>query len=255
METEEIIKHISDKIWSAYKESDYSLQQWHDACLIHLHDSGDYTKADCKLPVKTPNGVINRNGVHAAWAALAGARGGVDAPEEEKRKAAKRLVSLYKQIGDEPPTKMMSMAQSTDMVSNFLEHHGIKGQKWGIRRERKALTSGKKGLPTKKHEDYVVNAKNRKKKVSELSNEDIRKANERADLENNFRKKNPGKIDKGHAHVVRLLAIAGTAGTAYNFSQSPLGKKVLSGVLKSNGTKTVAKYGTKIVIKEAESFI
>jgi HK97 family phage major capsid protein len=101
---------ISDKPWSDFKESDYSLEQWHAACLIHLHDGEPTSKEQCKLPVREPDGTLNRNGVHAAAAALAGARGGVDAPEDEKRKAARALVRLYREMDEEPPESIRQLA-------------------------------------------------------------------------------------------------------------------------------------------------
>lgn len=102
---------VSNKPWGDIKESDYDLEQWHRACLIHLHDGAPTSKEQCKLPVREPNGTLNRNGIHAAAAALAGARGGVKAPTEDKRKAAKKLVSLYRNVLDEePPESILKLA-------------------------------------------------------------------------------------------------------------------------------------------------
>lgn len=59
-------------------------------------------KSDHKLPVREADGTLNRNGVHAA-AVLAGARGGVDAPPERKRSAARQLVRFYAEMNETPP--------------------------------------------------------------------------------------------------------------------------------------------------------
>ena len=64
---------VSNRPWGRFLESDYTLQQWYRACLIHLHDGPPTAKSQCKLPVREPDGTLNRNGVHAA-AALAGDR-------------------------------------------------------------------------------------------------------------------------------------------------------------------------------------
>jgi hypothetical protein len=101
---------ISNKLWGQFKESDYTLEQWHRACLIHLHDGEPASKAQCKLPVREPDGALNRNGVHAAAAALAGARGGVDAPLAEKRKAARKLLTLYRELEEEVPASIQRLA-------------------------------------------------------------------------------------------------------------------------------------------------
>jgi len=102
---------VSNKPWGQFRESDYTLEQWHRACLIHLHSGAPTAKAQCKLPVREPDGTLNRNGVHAAAAALAGARGGVKAPAAEKRKAARALVRLYRrELKEEPPESILRIA-------------------------------------------------------------------------------------------------------------------------------------------------
>lgn len=103
-------ERISNKPWGQIKESNYTLEQWHRACLIHLHDGEPTSKEQCKLPVREPDGTINRNGVHAAAAALAGARGGVQAPLEKERAAARKLISLYRILEEEPPESIKKLA-------------------------------------------------------------------------------------------------------------------------------------------------
>jgi hypothetical protein len=76
-------------------------------CLIDLNEGREKVKGNCKLPIRsTPGGPINLNAMAAAAAALAGARGGVDAPAEKKRSAARRLKSLYREAGKEPPESL-----------------------------------------------------------------------------------------------------------------------------------------------------
>jgi len=103
---------FSDKPWGSISESDYrDADAFCSACLIDLNDPGaQKVKAKCKLPVKEPGGAYNRNAIHAAAAALAGARGGVDAPPEEKRRAARRLIRLYGEMDEEPPESLRRLA-------------------------------------------------------------------------------------------------------------------------------------------------
>jgi hypothetical protein len=103
---------ISGKPWGSISESDYKdAEQFCKACLIDLNDPGKpKTKAACKLPIREPGGAVNRNAVHAAAAALAGARGGVDAPLAQKRKAARKLLSLYAELKEEPPESLRQLA-------------------------------------------------------------------------------------------------------------------------------------------------
>lgn len=127
MSISEFLEHISEKPWSDYTKADYTIEQWHAACLIHLHQGPPTSKDQCKLPIKTPNGALNRNGVHAATAALHGARTPLQAPPDQKAKAALALLRAYHQLGEKPPPSL---------VHDNLEHHGVKGQKWGVRKDR-----------------------------------------------------------------------------------------------------------------------
>lgn len=101
---------VSERPWSQFSQADYTLAQWHRACLIHLHDGPPAAKNQCKLPVREPDGTLNRNGVHAAAAVLAGARGGVQAPPDQKRRAARALVRLYRDLEEEPPESIRRLA-------------------------------------------------------------------------------------------------------------------------------------------------
>ncbi len=82
------------------------------ACLIDLNPDGqDKTQANCKLPVKEPDGTVNTNAVHAASAALAGARGGLKGVSAaDKKKAAKTLCNYYAQMKEDAPDSLKQIA-------------------------------------------------------------------------------------------------------------------------------------------------
>jgi len=168
----QFIEHLSEKPWSDYTASDYSIDQWHNACLIHQHDGAPTAKGQCKLPVKTPNGAVNRNACHAAVAALAGARGGVHASSDEKASAAKSLIRLYHQMNEDPPASLMRHSL-VNVAVEFIEHHGIKGMKWGVRRQRQPSISKKR-------------SKSRPPSARDLSDEDLRKAVSRMQMEQQY---------------------------------------------------------------------
>src|SRR5580765_1095277 len=129
----DFIEHLSDKPWSMYKASDYSIEQWHAACLIHQHDGPPTSKGECKLPIKTPSGAVNKNGVYSAAAALGGARGGVNATPEQKASAAKTLIRHYREMDKEPPPSLLKHSK----LYEFVQDRGKKGMKWGVRRGSK----------------------------------------------------------------------------------------------------------------------
>ena len=104
---------VSNKPWSTTSAADYGdAKAFCAACLIDLNPGSDKTKGNCKLPVREPGGAVNRNAVHAAAAALVGARGGVDAPPAAKKAAARKLIALYGELKETPPASLTQMARS-----------------------------------------------------------------------------------------------------------------------------------------------
>jgi hypothetical protein len=100
---------VSPKPWGQFSQSDYSDSQWESACILD-RGTGNTPKERYALPVREPDGTLNRNGVHAAAARLAGAGGDMNASPDAKRAAARKLVSLYHQIGDQPPDSITRLA-------------------------------------------------------------------------------------------------------------------------------------------------
>lgn len=108
-----------------------------------------------------------------------------------------------------------------DQVKDFLEHHGIKGQKWGIRNKHpvvKKVTSA----------DHRKAKTLQKKGAHGLTSNQLKIVNERLNLEQNFNRLNPGKRKKGESHVRALLATASLASSAVAVLNSPAGKLAIS---------------------------
>jgi hypothetical protein len=104
---------ISNKPWEA-KPGDYkNAAHYADSSLINLNDGpeDEWTLNNIKLPVKEPGGALNKNAVFAAAAVLGGARGGIKAPPEAKKKAAKKLLVHYQTLQADPPDSLKRMAQ------------------------------------------------------------------------------------------------------------------------------------------------
>lgn len=68
----------------------------------------------------------------------------------------------------------------------FLEHHGIKGMKWGVRRSRKALERARR--EETRSEDSRRHLTNSKKPLSDLSDKELKDLHNRLNTEANVRK-------------------------------------------------------------------
>jgi len=226
---QDFLAHISEEPWSKFTSSDYSPEQWHAACLIHQHDGAPTSKGQCKLPVKTPNGTLNRAGVKAAAAALAGARGGVDASPEEKEKAARALRGYYKQLDEEPPESLTHK----ETFENFLSHFGVKGMRWGVRRTRAQIDADSEDVTKVKTAKAVI-SKNRGS-TDPLSNKELQDVVTRMNLEQQYsrlsaRPSKPAvvgrRLQTGMKVVNGVLSAGEAANKAINFVNSPAGKKL-----------------------------
>lgn len=102
---------VTDNAWDG-SPARFSDAEYARACILDRADCGEgdlAPKQRYSVPVKEPDGTINRNGCHTA----AGGRGigATKACAKAKERAAKRLVSIYRNdLEEEPPDSLMSMA-------------------------------------------------------------------------------------------------------------------------------------------------
>lgn len=112
-----------------------------------------------------------------------------------------------------------------------LYHWGILGMKWGHRKAKNAKTYSKKNK--KMSQDAKEAEQLRKKKLYELSNEELKRYNNRKQLEDNYKRLNKSTIAKGFAKVTALAVAAGTVAGLINNSKtiSDSGKKIVDKIL------------------------
>lgn len=108
-----------------------------------------------------------------------------------------------------------------------LKHYGVLGMKWGIRRTPQQLARARS---SRMSSDASEVARIKKKKVYEMSNEELRKVNNRRQLEQNYSRLNPSTIKKGALIIGGTVAAMNTALNLYNNSEKLMktGKKVIS---------------------------
>lgn len=104
------------------------------------------------------------------------------------------------------------------MVNNELTHYGVLGMKWGVRRARRTPS-----------EDSNKVKQIRKKKIDEMSNQELRDANNRLELERKY-KDLTKKTNYGKKAVNTFIKTAGTitAVTAAYKTYEKLGKHIIN---------------------------
>lgn len=108
----------------------------------------------------------------------------------------------------------MAGPDTTDRAGEFLEHFGVKGMRWGVRKPGTGTPSKRK-----RSADFDEVKALRKKHPSELSNAELKKLTERMNLEQNYARlvlNNPSKIRQGSKVAKQLIDTANTAYATYN---------------------------------------
>lgn len=109
------------------------------------------------------------------------------------------------------------------MNDNYLEHHGVKGMKWGVRKApTRSSVSNKKSLKKQNNSTFrnllkkntnrtivkkpvAKKQKSKNKSVKEMSDDELRKAINRIELEKRYSSLNPKQVSKGRKIVSKVM--------------------------------------------------
>lgn len=137
------------------------------------------------------------------------------------------------------------MSVEAELGKEFLDHHGVRGMKWGVRGARMALNARKSRNKPPVSEDAQRHAVAKKKKLSELSDKEIKELVTRMNMEQQVRRMNPATLSKGHTAAKNVIAVAGTVTAITAIAQGPIGKKIAKAI-KSIATEKGRKAITSI---------
>lgn len=122
-----------------------------------------------------------------------------------------------------------------------LYHYGILGMRWGVRRfQRKNGRLTPRGRKRKMSQDAIEAEKLKKKKLYEMSNDEIKTLNKRKELESKYKNYNKGKIAKSMAIIGSTAAFTTSVITLKN--NAP--QLIKSG---KNAVKSLKKNAPKII--------
>lgn len=100
---------------------------------------------------------------------------------------------------------------SADAGKDFLAHYGVLGMKWGRRKNSSGgyTSTGRKAKNKYESKDSKSVRKLRKKKLNQLSNEELKKLNNRLQLEKQFKELKRSDTSAGKKFVQDLLVNTG----------------------------------------------
>lgn len=106
---------------------------------------------------------------------------------------------------------------------SFLAHFGVKGMRWGVRKE----SSGPAAPAAKSSEDHKKVAELRTKPTHSLSNAQLKVINERLQLESTYSRLDQASVTTGRAKVEKMIKNAQLANTLISLASSPAGKATM----------------------------
>jgi hypothetical protein len=127
-------------------------------------------------------------------------------------------------------------------VVKDVEHSGIKGMKWGVRRSRKELAKLRQAPSGDAREAHKALVKSKISGVEALSNKELQNLNNRLNLEQNYAKLSyqPSKLQKGLKAVKEIVGAGKTIKEANDFATSDFGVQLAANMGSKRARTTAA---------------
>lgn len=130
----------------------------------------------------------------------------------------------------------------SDKLQNdsVLQHHGILGQRWGVRRTEAQLARGRKF--SEESDDHKKTTELKQKPLSSLSNDELKVLNSRLQAETQYKNLNKKQISVGRKYINNMgKALAGTASAATIAVGSKYVNKLVTPIAEKTAQKTINK--------------
>ena len=126
---------------------------------------------------------------------------------------AQHIIRELKRNAGERDTYENPFKVDTKTPINQLYHHGVIGMKWGVRRYQNPdgtrTAAGKRRERNSQQSQRTENKKQKKKKgIDHLSNEELKKINDRLKLEEDYKRLTGSQVKKGESWVKKSIASA-----------------------------------------------
>ena len=139
------------------------------------------------------------------------------------------------------------------MSNVYLEHFGVKGMRWGVRKKQEPVSTGVAKTPMSSDAALTskISTKAGKSGISSLSNEELFALNQRLQLERQYSALTALPATKsGMGKVNDMLKVVNTVNSVIKIAQSPVGKAAIAmgkTAVTSALTYSVNKYMSKHV--------
>lgn len=122
--------------------------------------------------------------------------------------------------------------------TTYLEHHGILGQRWGVRRTEAQLPRTRKTY--EESEDHKKTTELKQKPLSSLSNDELKALNSRLQAETQYKNLNKAQISIGRKYINNLgKVLVGTASAATIAVGSKYVNKIVTPVAEKAAQKAI----------------